>query len=442
MTMKEPSFSRSKNAFERAKQVIPGGVNSPVRAHKAVGGIPFFVARGEGAFVFDIDGNRYVDLVMAYGPLILGHRHKACLQAIERAMSKGLSYGMPTEEEVFLAEAIIEANPPIEMIRLVNSGTEAAMSAIRVARAFTGRANVVKFSGCYHGHADYLLVRAGSGATTFGFPDSAGVPEAFARHTITLPYNDPEALEKVFAQAGNEIACVIVEPFAGNMGVVLPDAQFVEALRTIPKRYGALLILDEVMTGFRVAWGGAWSLLKITPDLMCLGKIIGGGLPIGAYGGRKDIMKLVAPLGPCYQAGTLSGNPISVAAGLATLKVLKEENPYPALEDRTKRLADGISAIAQDLGVFVVVQRIGSMITVFFSRKPVRNYDDALSCDTHAFSVFFHAMRNNGVMMPPSQFEAMFLSVAHDEEVIEHCLDSARKALQQVKEVQGARKVA
>jgi glutamate-1-semialdehyde 2,1-aminomutase len=442
MDMKELSLTKSEKAFERAKQVIPGGVNSPVRAHKAVGGIPFFVERGEGAFIFDIDGNRYVDLVMAYGPLILGHRHRACVEAIERALTRGFSYGMPTEEEVLLAEAIVEANPPVEMVRLVNSGTEATMSAIRVARAYTQRPNVVKFSGCYHGHADYLLVRAGSGATTFGSPDSAGVPEAFARHTITLPYNDPEALEKVFASAGNEIACVVVEPFAGNMGVVLPEAQFVEALQTIPKKYGALLILDEVMTGFRVAWGGAWSLLSITPDLMCFGKIIGGGLPIGAYGGRKEIMKLVSPLGPAYQAGTLSGNPLSVAAGLATLKVLKEENPYPALEERTRMLADGISSIALELGVPLVVQRIGSMLTVFFSRKPIKNYDDALSCDTKVFSLFFHAMRRNGVMIPPSQFEAMFLSIAHDEKVIEQCLDAVKKSLKEVKEAYDARKVA
>jgi len=440
--MKEIRLERSVKAFERAKKVIPGGVNSPVRAHKAVGGIPFFVARGEGAFVFDIDGNRYVDLVMAYGPLILGHRHKACLRALEEAMGKGLSYGMPTEEEVLLAETIIEANPPVEMLRLVNSGTEATMSAIRVARAYTGRPKVVKFSGCYHGHADYLLVKAGSGATTFGSPDSAGVPDAFAMHTLTLPYNDPEALEMVFAQFGNEIACVIVEPFVGNMGVVLPEEEFVEALRTIPKKYGALLILDEVMTGFRVAWGGAWSLLRITPDLMCFGKIIGGGLPIGAYGGRKEIMRLISPLGPCYQAGTLSGNPISVSVGLATLKVLKEEDPYPILEARTKRLADGISKLSEEMGIPLVVQHIGSMLTVFFSRKPVKNYDDALSCDTKAFSLFFHAMRKNGVMIPPSQFEAMFLSLAHDEGVIEHCLDAAKKALEEVKEAQDAREVA
>ena len=325
-------LKKSMEAMTRAELSIPGGVNSPVRAHRAVGGSPFFVEKGQGAWLVDLDGNRYVDLILAYGPLILGHRHPVVVSALDEALKKGFSYGVPTTGEIDLAEAVKSAFPSIEKVRLVNSGTEATMSAVRVARGFTGRSKLVKFTGCYHGHADHLLVKAGSGATTFGSPDSAGVPAEFAAHTLNLPYNDPEALDETFDTLGDEIAAVIVEPFVGNMGVVSPTPEFVKALCDVPRAHGALLIFDEVMTGFRVGRGGAQSILNVKPDLTCLGKIIGGGLPVGADGGRADVMDCVAPLGPVYQAGTLSGNPLSVAAGLATLGVLETDDPYPYLD--------------------------------------------------------------------------------------------------------------
>jgi glutamate-1-semialdehyde 2,1-aminomutase len=421
-------LDRSRDAMARARDVIPGGVNSPVRALRAVGGDPFFAAGGDGAWIFDEDGNRYVDLVLSWGPLILGHRHPAVVQALQGVLSRGFAFGAPTVGEVVLAEAVRQAVPSMERVRLVNSGTEATMSAVRVARGFTGRPKLVKFEGCYHGHADYLLVKAGSGAMTFGTPDSAGVPAEFAAHTITLPYNDPDALKAAFAAAGEQIAAVIVEPFVGNMGVVSPTPAFVRALQDVPRAHGALLILDEVMTGFRVAYGGAQELLGVVPDLTCLGKVIGGGLPVGAYGGRREIMEQVSPLGPVYQAGTLSGNPLSVAAGLATLGVLAQARPYDRLEQAGARLCAGLAERARAAGVPVTINRIGSMFTVFFTDRPVADLADAKTCDTGRFGRFYHRMRQGGVSLPPSQFEAAFLSIAHGEDEIDRILDAAEAA--------------
>ncbi|MBM4395215.1 MAG: glutamate-1-semialdehyde 2,1-aminomutase [Deltaproteobacteria bacterium] len=430
--MSELNLDRSIEAMARARNAIPGGVNSPVRALKGVGGDPFFVAGGEGAFVFDLDGNRYVDLILAWGPLILGHRHPAVVEAITRVLGRGFSFGAPTLEEVELAEGVKRALPSVETVRLVNSGTEATMSAVRAARGFTGRPKVVKFEGCYHGHADFLLVKAGSGLATFGTPDSAGVPAEFAAHTLTLPYNDPDALNAAFDAAGGEIAAVIVEPFVGNMGVVLPAPGFVEALRTVPRAHGALLIADEVMTGFRVAWGGAQELLDLKPDLTCLGKVIGGGLPVGAYGGRADVMSKVSPLGPVYQAGTMSGNPISVAAGIATLSILGEFDPYPWLEGKAARLCGGLAAAARDAGVTVQVNRIASMFTVFFTDAPVTDWRSADRCDRKAYAAFFHEMRRRGVSLPPSQFEAAFLSTAHGDAEVDLVLGAAAESFRAV----------
>ena len=428
-------LDQSVEAMDRAQRSIPGGVNSPVRAHRAVGGSPFFVDRGEGAWLVDLDGNRYVDLILAYGPLILGHRHPVVVSAIEKALAKGFSYGVPTEQEVDLAEAVKRAYPSIEMVRLVNSGTEATMSAVRVARGFTGRSRLVKFAGCYHGHADHLLVKAGSGATTFGSPDSAGVPAEFAAHTLTLPYNDPAALAGTFDAMGGEIAAVIVEPYVGNMGVVIPTPEFVKALTEIPRSKGALLIFDEVMTGFRVALGGAQELLGVKPDLTCLGKIVGGGLPVGAYGGRGDIMECVAPLGPVYQAGTLSGNPLSVAAGLATLDILEKENPYPVLDETCGRLCEGLLQVAGEVGVAIRVNRIGSMFTVFFTEEPVTDYESAKRSDLKRFAAFFQVMLAQGVSLPPAQFEAAFLSTAHGTVEMGAILAGAAVAFEQVRGV-------
>ncbi len=437
MQDRELNLARSREAMVAAEALIPGGVNSPVRAHRAVGGTPFFVDRADGPFVWDLDGNRYLDLILAYGPLILGHRHPEVVAAIRAQCERGLSYGMPTQEEVDLAAMLVQALPGLQRVRLVSSGTEATMSAVRVARGFTGRPKVVKFAGCYHGHADHLLVKAGSGALTFGSPDSAGVPEEFAAHTLTLPYNDAAALREVFRVAGREIAAVIVEPYVGNMGVVLPEPDFVEVLATVPAAHGALLIFDEVMTGFRVAWGGAQRILGVRPDLTCLGKVIGGGLPVGAYGGRADVMERVAPLGPVYQAGTLSGNPLSVAAGLATLRVLEQTRPYDALDARCQRLAEGLKAAAAEAGVPVQVQRAGTMFTVFFADEPVRDYDAARRCDVRAFAAFFHEMRRRGVLLPPSQFEAAFWSTAHGDSEVEAVLEAAGPAFRKAREVHG-----
>jgi glutamate-1-semialdehyde 2,1-aminomutase len=418
--------------FERAQSLMPGGVNSPVRAFKAVGGTPFFVAKGEGCYLWDVDGNRFIDFVCSWGPLILGHAHPEVVAAVKEAVERGTTYGAPTELEVALAEKIQQAFPSMEMLRLVNSGTEATMSAIRAARGYTGRKKIVKFEGCYHGHADYLLVKAGSGAATFGIPDSAGVPEGTAQDTIVLPYNDIKALNETVDTMGEEIAAVIVEPIAGNMGVVLPKPEFLAALRQQTEKRGIVLIFDEVITGFRVAYGGAQSLYGIKPDMTCLGKIVGGGFPLAAYGGRKEIMQTVAPLGPVYQAGTLSGNPVAVTAGLKTLEILERDNPYPELERRTKQLTQVISEAAKEAGVPVQINQIASMFTVFFTDQPVVDYASARRSDTQRYARFFHALLERGVYFPPSQFEASFLSTAHDDEALSFAQEAVRSAMKAI----------
>jgi glutamate-1-semialdehyde 2,1-aminomutase len=413
--------ARSEEIFRRAQQVIPGGVNSPVRAFRAVGGTPPFIARGQGSRIFDVDGNEYIDYVGSWGPLLLGHRHPAILTALEIAIETGTSFGAPTEREVELAEAIRAAVPSIEMVRLVNSGTEATMSAIRVARGFTGRDLIVKFEGCYHGHVDSLLVKAGSGVATLGLPDSPGVPKSFSDTTIAIPFNSPAALEQAFGAHGDQIAAAIVEPVVGNMGCVPPEPGFLEALRDITARHGALLIFDEVMTGFRVAYGGAQQLYGIRPDLTTLGKVIGGGLPIGAYGGRADIMSRVAPAGPIYQAGTLSGNPLAVAAGLAMLCHLKSHPEiYPQLEAKTAALA----AAALN---GTTVNRVGSMFTFFFTKQPVTDYTSAKTSDTGRFAKFHGLMLDRGIYLPPSQFEAAFVSAAHSDSDVNRTVEVLRE---------------
>ncbi len=400
------NVSQSELLFARAKEIIPGGVNSPVRAFHAVGGTPLFIARGDGAHLYDVDGNEYLDYVSSWGPHILGHRPPVVIQALSQALEIGTSFGAPTAREVELAELVIDAVPSVEMVRLVNSGTEACMSAIRLARGFTGRDLTVKFEGCYHGHVDSLLVKAGSGVATLSLPDTAGVPKAFSDTTIALPYNDLDSVEDAFKRQGERIAAVIVEPVAGNMGCVPPEPGFLEGLRRITERFGALLIFDEVMTGFRLSRGGAQKLYGIRPDLTTLGKIIGGGLPLAAYGGRKDVMSQVAPAGPIYQAGTLSGNPLAVTAGIALLTYLeRHRETYDQLESAGADLA----AAAPE---GVVVNRVGSMLTFFFQAGPVKNYTDAKRSDTAAFARFFHFLLEHGMYFPPSQFEAAFLSTA------------------------------
>jgi glutamate-1-semialdehyde 2,1-aminomutase len=416
------NHSRSEELLRRAQQIIPGGVNSPVRAYRAVGGTPPFIARGEGSHIYDVDGNEYIDYVGSWGPLLLGHRHPEILAALERALAIGTSFGAPTEQEGELAAAICEAVPSIEMVRLVSSGTEATMSAIRLARGFTGRDRIIKFEGCYHGHVDSLLVKAGSGLATLGLPDSKGVPQAFCDTTMALPFNDLDVLEGAFRTYTDRIAAVIVEPVAGNMGCVPPLPGYLQALRAITERYGTLLIFDEVMTGFRVALGGAQERYGIRPDLTTLGKVIGGGLPVGAFGGRKDIMSKVAPVGPVYQAGTLSGNPLAVAAGLAMLRHLTAHpKVYSQLEERT-------AALCAAAGGGVTVNRAGSMFTLFFTDCPVTDYESAKRSDTARFSRFFHAMLEGGIYLPPSQFEAAFVSAAHTEEDIRRTAAAIRDA--------------
>jgi glutamate-1-semialdehyde 2,1-aminomutase len=416
------SHSRSEELFRRAQEIIPGGVNSPVRAYRSVGGNPPFIARGQGSRIFDVDGNEYIDYVGSWGPLLLGHRHPAILAAIEGALAMGTSFGAPTAQEIELAEAISDAVPSIEMVRLVNSGTEATMSAVRLARGFTGRDLIVKFEGCYHGHVDSLLVKAGSGMATLGIADTRGVPRSFCDTTIALPFNSTEAIEAAFRAHGKEIAAVIVEPVVGNMGCVPPLDGYLESLREITAQYGALLIFDEVMTGFRVAFGGAQQRYGIRPDLTTLGKVIGGGLPVGAYGGRKDIMRQVAPCGPVYQAGTLSGNPLAVAAGLAMLRYLKA---YPETYDLLETRAAALCAAVPE---GVTVNRVGSMFTFFFTDGPVTDYESAKRSDTARFARFFRAMLERGVYLAPSQFEAAFVSAAHTEDDIRRTAEAARQA--------------
>ena len=412
--------SKSEAIFARAQKVIPGGVNSPVRAFRSVGGNPPFIARGQGSHIFDVDGNEYIDYVGSWGPLLLGHRHAAIIEAVQKALETGTSFGAPTEQEVDLAEAIRDAVPSMEMVRLVNSGTEATMSAIRVARGFTGRDLTVKFEGCYHGHVDSLLVKAGSGLATLGIADTQGVPKGFTDTTLALRFNSVESVEAAFRAHGDRIASVIVEPVVGNMGCVPPEPGFLEALREITARHGALLILDEVMTGFRVAYGGAQARYGIRPDMTTLGKVIGGGLPIAAYGGRADIMRKVAPLGPVYQAGTLSGNPLAVAAGRAMLRELKAHPEiYTDLEAKSAALAAAAPAGA-------IVNRVGAMFTWFFTDQPVTDWESSKKSDTARFAAFHRHMLEQGIYLPPSQFEAAFISAVHSEEDIRKTIAAAR----------------
>jgi glutamate-1-semialdehyde 2,1-aminomutase len=424
-----PRQSSSHEAFERARKLIPGGVNSPARAFGAVGGQPLFIARGEGPYLYDIDGNRYLDYVGSWGPLILGHAHPRVVAAVEEALHRGASFGAPTELETELAELVIEAVPSIEMVRMVSSGTEAAMSAIRLARGFTGRDVIVKFAGCYHGHVDSLLVAAGSSATTLGIPNSPGVPKGCTADTLLLRYNDTNALADAFRAHGSRIAGVILEPVVGNMGLVIPHPDFLSELRRLTLHHGALLIYDEVMTGFRLALGGAQEVLNQKPDLTVLGKIVGGGLPVGAYGGRADIMSCVMPAGPVFQAGTLSGNPLAMAAGIATLRELREHPPYERLEQLGEQLATGLHEAATAAGLPHQVSRAGSMWTLFFSAESVTDYDTAKKSDTERFARFFWAMLDRGVYLPCSQFEAAFISAAHTKEHIELTVHAAREAL-------------
>ena len=419
---------RSNALFQRAQGLIPGGVNSPVRACRSVGSVPLFIDRAEGCRLYDADGNVYIDYVGSWGPMILGHRHPAVIDAITDVLAHGTSYGAPTELEIELAERIVAAVPAVEMVRMVNSGTEATMSAIRLARGFTGRDTIIKFDGCYHGHADALLVEAGSGVATLQIPGSPGVPAAFVEHTLSLPYNDIETFSAVMAKQGDQIACVIVEPVAGNMGMVPPAARFLETLREATAKTGTVLIFDEVMTGFRVALGGAQARFGIAPDLSCFGKIIGGGLPVGAYGGRREIMQHVAPMGPVYQAGTLSGNPLAMAAGIATLKELQAPGFYEALEAKGERLIQGLRAAAEKAAVPIHCARVGAMLGLFFTDRAVTNYADAKSADLDRFSAYYRRMLERGIYLAPSQFEAFFFSAAHDDTAIDATLAAAEAA--------------
>ena len=424
--------SRSEELFARARQVIPGGVNSPVRAFRAVGGQPVFIDHGAGAHLYDVDGNQYIDYVGSWGPLIFGHAHPQVVAAVTAAAQRGTSYGAPTEAETRLAELVIEAVPSIELVRFVNSGTEATMSALRVARAYTGRQKIIKFAGGYHGHADMLLVSAGSGALTLGTPDSPGVPAAATAQTLSLPYNDLAAVRAAFERDPEDIAAVIVEPVAGNMGCVPPVAGFMHGLRDVTRQYGAVLIFDEVMTGFRVAHGGAQALYGIDPDMTCLGKIVGGGLPAAAYGGKRAIMELVSPAGPVYQAGTLSGNPLAMAAGATQLELLKQPGVYERLDALTTTLCDGVGAAARDAGVAVYQTRVGSMFTTFFTVGPVTDETTAKTSDTQAFATFFASLLDQGVYIAPSQFEAGFVSLAHSDDDIARTVAAAQVAMRQV----------
>jgi glutamate-1-semialdehyde 2,1-aminomutase len=423
---------KNETLFERAQRVIPGGVNSPVRAFRAVGGTPRFFERAAGAHLWDADGSRYIDYVGSWGPMVLGHTHPAVVSAVQAAAARALSYGAPTAEETELAERLCELVPSLERVRLVSSGTEATMTAIRLARGFTGRKLIVKFEGCYHGHADALLVKAGSGALTFGYPSSAGVPEETAAHTVVLDYNDVAQLRTLFAQKGKDIAGVIVEPVAGNMNLVLPAAGFLEALRDVCTQSGALLIFDEVMTGFRVALGGAQARYDIRPDLTTLGKVIGGGLPLGALGGRREIMEKLAPLGPVYQAGTLSGNPVAVAAGLATLQLVVQPRLLDRIDAVAAALVEGLEAEARKFGVTFSSQSIGSMFGLYFRDAPPKSFAEVMQCDRERFNRFFHAMLEQGVYLAPSAYEAGFVSAAHGDAEIDATLAAAHAAFKEL----------
>ena len=422
-------FTRSQKLYQEAVEVLPGGVNSPVRAFKAVEMDPVFIEKAQGAKIYDVDGNEYIDYVGSWGPLILGHAHPCIVKAVQEAAARGTSYGAPTELEIEVARLIVDAVPSIEMVRMVNSGTEAVMGALRLARGYTGRAKIVKFIGCYHGHADSLLIKAGSGVATFGLPDSPGVTAGAAGDTLTVEFNDLAAVETLFARYGDEIAAVIVEPVAGNMGLVPPQPGFLSGLRTVTEKYDALLIFDEVMTGFRVAYGGAQELYKIEPDLTTLGKIIGGGLPVGAYGGRREIMEHVAPAGPVYQAGTLSGNPLAMSAGREMLLALKEPGVYEELEAKTEYLVSGLEKLAAKHGVPISLQRVGSMFCLYFNEEKVTNYAIAQKSNTARFRAYFKTLLSNGVYIAPSPFEAGFVSLAHTGEDLERTLAAADLAL-------------
>jgi len=421
-------FRRSTELYEKAQRYLPGGVNSPVRAFKAVGGNPVFMRRGKGARIYDEDDNEFIDYVCSWGPLILGHSHPQVMKVVKKAVERGTSFGSPTELEAVLAKMLCAAMPSMEMVRFVNSGTEATMSAIRLARAATGRDKVVKFAGCYHGHSDGLLAKAGSGMATLGIPNCPGVPTSFTSQTLVVPYNDRGALDRLFADLGEEIAAIIVEPIVANMGVVPPQPGFLEHLRSLTRKSGTLLIFDEVVTGFRVAYGGAQDLYQIIPDLTCLGKIIGGGLPVGAYGGRREIMEMVAPVGLVYQAGTLSGNPVVVTAGIETLKILRQPHIYGQLEARSSLLAKGINEAASKAGINIQVSRVGSMFTIFFNKEPVVNYETALQSDTEVYARVFHQLLAEGIYLPPSQFEAAFVSTTHTIADIQATISAVNKA--------------
>ena len=424
--------TKSRANFKSAQLHIPGGVNSPVRAFRSVGGDPLFIKRAKGVILEDVDGNTFIDYVLSWGPMILGHAPSMVVKAVIDAAKKGTSYGAPCQTEIELAKMIVQAVPSIDQVRLVNSGTEAVMSAIRLARAFTKRDSILKFEGCYHGHADHLLVKAGSGVATLGMPDSPGVPASFAKHTLTAPYNNITVTEKLIHKHGSKLAAIIVEPVAGNMGVVPPSDEFLPWLRMITKKYEILLIFDEVITGFRVHYGGAQARFKVLPDLTCLGKIIGGGLPIGAYGGRKDIMQMIAPVGPVYQAGTLSGNPVAVAAGLETLRLLKNPSVYKELEKKSKALAQGLGRAAKEANIPYCQTGVGAMLGGFFTEGPVTDYASAKTSDTARYAKFFHGMLQNGVYVAPSQFEAMLLSTAHSSSHIRQTLSAARTVFSQL----------
>jgi glutamate-1-semialdehyde 2,1-aminomutase len=431
------NLDKSAAAFAEAKQYMPGGVNSPVRSYRGVGGTPPFIASAFGSRIVDIDGNEYIDYVGSWGPMILGHAHPKVTAALQAALVRGTSYGAPTLLETELAKKVRQAVPAMELVRMVNSGTEATMSALRLARAFTKRDRIVKFDGCYHGHHDSLLVKAGSGAATFGVPDSPGVPTSVAHTSLTLPFNDIQAMEELFVQQGELIAAVIIEPVPGNMGMVLPQDGYLSKVRQLTDHYGILLIFDEVMSGFRVALGGAQAHFGIQPDLVCLGKVIGGGLPVGAYGGRLDIMSCISPAGPVYQAGTLSGNPLAMTAGLATLgEIMETPEFYPQLTTKTKVLCEGIGAAAEAAGVPIQSHQLGSMFGLFFNARPVTDYASAATSDQAAFKVWFHTMLEQGVYLAPSQFEAGFMSAAHSDADIEKTLQAAKVAMQAVARIQ------
>ncbi len=427
-------WTRSEQLYDEACRWIPGGVNSPVRSGKSVGVTPFFVKEARGCRLVDEDGNVYIDYVGSWGPLIMGHAHPLVVEAVECAARKGTSYGIPTELEVRMAARVVGMVPSMEMVRMVSSGTEATMSAIRLARGYTGRRKIIKFNGCYHGHGDCLLVQSGSGVATLGIPGSPGVPEEIVMHTLSLPYNDLEQVRDVMRRVGEDVAAVILEPVAANMGVVLPAEGFLQGLRTLCDEYGSVLIFDEVITGFRLAPGGAQELLGVLPDLTCLGKIIGGGLPVGAYGGRKEIMERMAPVGDVYQAGTLSGNPLAMSAGLATLDILSQSGVYEELDEKTTYLARGLEAAAHGASVSVVLNRIGSLGCGFFTSTPVHDFDSAKQSDTRAYAVFFQEMLRQGVYMAPSQFEAFFVSLAHKKEDLDLTIQAASNALEVVRQ--------